>query len=167
EPIRLRADIEPELVHRGGAARARDIADDHCRPPQNVFAEVALKDARLGVGIAAGRVVDEQRERLVLVELGGGGGCKYDRRHSKQTTCQHAKSSSLSAVVPAKAGTHTPCTLDSPVAMGPCLRGDDNLMGFDPTPQSSPATPPGRRICWPRSTPAGRAAPSGSRCRSS
>src|SRR5262249_8009846 len=31
-----------------------------------------------------------------------------------------------STVVPAKAGTHTPCTIESLMAMGPRLRGDDN-----------------------------------------
>jgi hypothetical protein len=31
-----------------------------------------------------------------------------------------------SGVVPAKAGTHTPCTIESPVAIGPRLRGDDS-----------------------------------------
>jgi hypothetical protein len=33
---------------------------------------------------------------------------------------------SFTTVVPAKAGTHTPCTLDGLVVMGPRFRGDDS-----------------------------------------
>src|SRR5439155_436027 len=87
-----------------------------------------VKHARLGIGIAAGRVVDEQREGLVFVELGGGGSGRENDCGDKRETRQHGKS---------------------------------------PTPQSSPTAPPDRRICSPRSPPASRAAPSGSRCRSS
>src|SRR4051794_3246052 len=37
----------------------------------------------------------------------------------------HLPSHNPPSVVPAKAGTHTPQPLESPVAMGPRLRGDD------------------------------------------
>src|SRR5215475_14002348 len=37
----------------------------------------------------------------------------------------HLSSQNSPSVVPAKAGTHTPQPLESPLAMGPRLRGDD------------------------------------------
>lgn len=55
--VRLRADIEAELVHGGGAAGSRHVADDHGRIAGDVSGQVSLVDARLGVGIAADSVV--------------------------------------------------------------------------------------------------------------
>jgi len=71
--------------------------------PAMYLAKVALHDACLGVGIAAGRIVDEQRQRLVLVEL--------RRREMLTTPALLQPMIDVSAlqdpppVVPAKAGT--------------------------------------------------------------
>jgi hypothetical protein len=39
-----------------------------------------------------------------------------------------AKTFALPTVVPAKAGTHTPCLRDQPVAMGSRFRGNDGIV---------------------------------------
>src|SRR5262249_57327790 len=51
---------------------------------------MTLIDARFGVGIAAGSIVDEQRQRLVLVELGRrGGGREQKSGRDEERAHQH------------------------------------------------------------------------------
>ena len=70
QAIRLRGDAETQLVDGVDPTGARTVADDDVRPAGNVFGEMPLVDPRLGIGVAADAIVDQQSEGLVLVELG-------------------------------------------------------------------------------------------------
>src|SRR6267154_999515 len=82
--------VEAEVVHGSGATGARDIANDDVRPARHVFRKVTLIDPRFGVGIASRRIVDEERQRLVFVELRRG---RRGRQHrncdNDEKTLQH------------------------------------------------------------------------------
>ena len=67
-----RADVQTELVHGGSTAGAWHIAQDDRGLAGNVFLQVPLIDPRLGIGIAADAVVDQDGQDLALVELGRG-----------------------------------------------------------------------------------------------
>jgi hypothetical protein len=70
---------EPEHIDRVDAAGADDILHDNVWLAGNKATQKLLEDARLDIGIAAGTIVDQQGERLVLVELGRGT-CRGKRR---------------------------------------------------------------------------------------
>jgi hypothetical protein len=70
-------------------AVTRHVADDDRRMARNVFGQMLLIDPRFGIGIAADPVIDQERQRLVLVELrqrrrgrqGQSGGKKNAQNH--------------------------------------------------------------------------------------
>ena len=64
------SDIQPQQVHGVQAAGAGRVLDDDGRRARDMFRQVARQDSRLGVDVAADPVVDDQGERLALVELG-------------------------------------------------------------------------------------------------
>src|SRR5882757_5408722 len=78
------------MVHGGGTAGARHVADDDVRPARDVFRQMPLIDPRLGVGIAADRVVDQEGEGLVLVELRRGGGSGQKQGGDQSDSSRHA-----------------------------------------------------------------------------
>ena len=59
-----------ELVAADDAAGAADVLDDDGGLAGNVVGQVLRDNARLDVGGAAGRIVDDHVDRLALVELG-------------------------------------------------------------------------------------------------
>jgi hypothetical protein len=70
QAVRPRSDIEAQQVHGVQAAGAGRVLDDDGGSARNMFRQVPRQDSRLGVDVAADPVVDDQGQRLALVELG-------------------------------------------------------------------------------------------------
>ena len=61
-----------ELVAADDATGAADVLDDDGGIAGNVVRQMQRNDAAFEIGRAAGRIVDDHRDRLALVELGIG-----------------------------------------------------------------------------------------------